>query len=109
MIFAAGTGNPYFTTDTAAVLRASEIGAQVVIKATKIDGVYDKDPLVHSDAVRYTSLTYSEVLEQDLKVMDITAIAFCKDNKLPILVLDVNSPDSVVNAVCGEQIGTLIN
>lgn len=109
VIFAAGTGNPYFTTDTAAVLRASEIGAEIVIKATKTDGVYNKDPLVYPDAVRYTSLSYAEVLEQDLKVMDATAIAFCKDNQLPILVLDVHTHHSIQKAVCGEPIGTLIH
>ena len=81
VIFAAGTGNPYFTTDTAAVLRASEVGAEIVIKATKTNGVYDKDPLTHSDAVRYVKLNYDEVLNKNLQVMDATAIAFCRDNK----------------------------
>lgn len=108
-IFAAGTGNPFFTTDTAAVLRASEIGAEIVIKATKTDGVYDKDPNRYPDAVRYSQISYATVLEQNLEVMDATAIAFCKDNKLPILVLDVHQTNSVVKAVCGETIGSLIN
>ena len=108
VIFAAGTGNPFFTTDTAAVLRASEVGAEIVIKATKIDGVYDKDPLHHSDAVRYEKLNYDEVLKKNLKVMDSTAIAFCRDNRLPILVLDYGEPESILRAVCGETVGTLI-
>ena len=108
VIFAAGTGNPFFTTDTAAVLRASEVGAEIVIKATKIDGVYDKDPKLHSDAVRYDALNYDEVLKKHLKVMDATAIAFCRDNQLPILVLDYQEPDAILRAVCGETVGTLI-
>ena len=108
VIFAAGTGNPFFTTDTAAVLRASEVGAEIVIKATKIDGVYDKDPKLHSDAVRYDALNYDEVLKNHLKVMDATAIAFCRDNQLPILVLDYQEPDAILRAVCGETVGTLI-
>ena len=109
VIFAAGTGNPFFTTDTAAVLRATEIGAEVVIKATKTDGVYDKDPKLHKDAKRFSTLAYDEVLSRKLKIMDATAIAFCRDNKIPILVLDLNEPDSIRNAVCGETVGTLIN
>ena len=108
VIFAAGTGNPYFTTDTAAVLRASEVGAEIVIKATKTNGVYDKDPLTHSDAVRYVKLNYDEVLNKNLQVMDATAIAFCRDNKLPIMVLDYRETDTILKAVCGESIGTLI-
>jgi uridylate kinase len=109
VIFAAGTGNPFFTTDTAAVLRASEISAEIVIKATKTDGVYDKDPMLYADAVRYEQLDYAEVLKRNLKVMDSTAIAFCKDNDLPIMVLDINAPDSILSAVCGEPVGTLIS
>ena len=108
VIFAAGTGNPYFTTDTAAVLRASEVGAEIVIKATKTNGVYDKDPLTHSDAVRYVKLNYDEVLNKNLQVMDATAIAFCRDNKLPIIVLDYREPDTILKAVCGQSVGTLI-
>ena len=108
VIFAAGTGNPYFTTDTAAVLRASEVGAEIVIKATKTNGVYDKDPLTHSDAVRYVKLNYDEVLNKNLQVMDATAIAFCRDNKLPIMVLDYRETDTILKAVCGESVGTLI-
>ena len=108
VIFAAGTGNPFFTTDTAAVLRASEVGAEIVIKATKSNGVYDKDPILHSDAVHYKKLNYDDVLSQNLKVMDATAIAFCRDNQLPILVLDYQETDSIIRAVCGESVGTLI-
>ena len=108
VIFAAGTGNPYFTTDTAAVLRASEVGAEIVIKATKTNGVYDKDPLTHSDAVRYVKLNYDEVLNKNLQVMDATAIAFCRDNKLPIMVLDYRESETILRAVCGESVGTLI-
>ena len=108
VIFAAGTGNPYFTTDTAAVLRASEVGAEIVIKATKTNGVYDKDPLTHSDAVRYVKLNYDEVLNKNLQVMDATAIAFCRDNKLPIMVLNYRETDTILKAVCGESVGTLI-
>ncbi len=109
VIFAAGTGNPFFTTDTAAVLRAKEISADVVIKATKTDGVYDKDPNLYSDAVRYSSLSYDTVLKKGLKVMDATAIAFCKDNHLPIVVVDIGSQSSIFNVVCGEDIGTIIS
>ena len=108
VIFAAGTGNPYFTTDTAAVLRASEVGAEIVIKATKTNGVYDKDPLTHSDAVRFVKLNYDEVLNKNLQVMDATAIAFCRDNKLPIMVLDYRESETILKAVCGESVGTLI-
>ena len=108
VIFAAGTGNPYFTTDTAAVLCASEVGAEIVIKATKTNGVYDKDPLTHSDAVRYLKLNYDEVLNKNLQVMDATAIAFCRDNKLPIMVLDYRESETILKAVCGESVGTLI-
>ena len=108
VIFAAGTGNPYFTTDTAAVLRASEVGAEIVIKATKTNGVYDKDPLTNSDAVRYLKLNYDEVLNKNLQVMDATAIAFCRDNKLPIIVLDYRESETILKAVCGESVGTLI-
>jgi len=108
VIFAAGTGNPYFTTDTAAVLRASEVGAEIVIKATKTNGVYDKDPLTHSDAIRFIKLNYDEVLNKNLQIMDATAIAFCRDNKLPIMVLDYRETDTIIKAVCGESVGTLI-
>ncbi|MES2965724.1 MAG: UMP kinase [Bdellovibrionota bacterium] len=108
VIFAAGTGNPYFTTDTAAALRAMEIGADVVMKATKVDGVYDKDPKKHADAVKFESLSYIEVLNKGLNVMDSTAISLCMDNKLPILTFNLNDPVNILRAVRGEKIGTLI-
>ena len=109
VIFAAGTGNPFFTTDTAAALRASEIGAEVLIKATKVDGVYDKDPQRHKDAVRFDRLTFNEVLQRDLKVMDATAIAFCKDNGIPILVLNIERPENLMTALAGKPVGTLVH
>lgn len=108
IIFAAGTGNPFFTTDTAAALRASEIGAQLLVKGTKVDGVYDKDPARHDDAKRFSELTYNDVLSKDLAVMDATAVAFCKDNSIPILVLDINRPEALVAAVRGQPVGTII-
>jgi uridylate kinase len=108
VIFAAGTGNPYFTTDTAAALRAAEIGAQVILKATKVDGVYDKDPKKHSDAVRFDRLTHLDALSRGLKVMDATAISLCMDNQLPIVVFDLNVRGNIARAVCGEDIGTLV-
>jgi uridylate kinase len=108
VIFAAGTGNPFFTTDTAAALRASEMNAQVLIKATKVDGVYDKDPEQHKDAVRFDRLTFGEVLNRDLKVMDATAIAFCKDYGIPILVLNIEQPENLRAAVEGKPVGTLV-
>lgn len=108
VIFAAGTGNPYFTTDTAAALRAMEIDADVVMKATKVDGVYDKDPKKHSDAVKFESLSYIDVLNKGLNVMDSTAISLCMDNKLPILTFNLNDPVNILRAVRGEKIGTLI-
>jgi len=107
-IFAAGTGNPYFSTDTAASLRAMEVGAEVILKATKVDGVYDKDPVLHPDALRYPSVTYLEVLQQDLKVMDSTAISLCRDNALPIVVFDFTQAGNVLRVICGEDIGTRV-
>jgi uridylate kinase len=109
VIFAAGTGNPFFTTDTAAALRASEIGADVLIKATKVDGVYDKDPFQHKDAVRFDTLTFGEVLARDLKVMDATAIAFCKDHGIPILVLNIEARENLTAALAGRPVGTMVN
>lgn len=108
VIFAAGTGNPYFTTDTAAVLRALEIEADVIMKATRVDGVYDKDPEKNSDAVRYENLTYSEVLQKDLRVMDASAISLAREEKLPVLVFNMKTPGNIVKAAAGEDIGTLI-
>ena len=108
VIFAAGTGNPYFTTDTAASLRAMEIGAEVVMKATKVDGVYDKDPHKHANARMYRRLTYMDVLNQNLKVMDSTAISLCRDNNLPIVVFDMTKPGNIRRVVLGEPLGTLV-
>lgn len=108
VIFAAGTGNPYFTTDTAAALRAMEIDAEVVMKATKVEGVYDKDPKKHADAVMFDELTYIEVLNRQLNVMDSTAISLCMDNSLPILTFNLDNPANILKAVKGDKIGTLI-
>ncbi len=108
VIFAAGTSNPYFSTDTAATLRALEIRAEVIAKATKVDGVYDKDPMKHTDAVMYKEITYTEVLSQSLGVMDSTSIAMCRDNKLPILVFNLNTPGNIMRMSMGEPIGTVI-
>ncbi len=108
VIFAAGTGNPYFTTDSAGVLRALEIDADVVIKATKVDGVYDKDPMVHSDAVKYDTLTYDDVLRKGLRVMDAAGIALAKEDNLPIMVLDMGAPGNIRLAAAGENVGTII-
>ena len=107
-IFGAGTGNPFFSTDTCAALRAAEINAEVILKATNVDGVYDKDPNKFADAVKYEKVTHSEVLEKDLKVMDSTAASLCRDNGIKILVFNLNNPDNIVKAVCGENIGTLV-
>lgn len=109
VIFAGGTGNPYFTTDTTASLRAMEIGAEVILKATKVDGVYDADPLKHQGAKRFGELTYIEVLNQELKVMDSTAISLCMDNHLPIIVFNIMEKGNIKRVVCGEDIGTLVS
>ncbi len=109
VIFAAGTGNPYFTTDSAGVLRALEIDADLIIKATKVDGVYDKDPMLHNDAVKFEHLGYDEVLVRGLRVMDATGIALAKEDNKPIKVLNMNVAGNIKKAVCGESIGTLIN
>jgi uridylate kinase len=109
VIFAAGTSNPYFSTDTAATLRALEIKADVIAKATKVDGVYDKDPMKFPDAVRYPKITYLEVLSQGLGVMDATSIAMCRDNKLPILVFNLNTTGNIMRMSMGEPIGTVIH
>jgi uridylate kinase len=108
VIFAAGTGNPFFSTDTAAALRAQEINAEVILKATKVDGVYDKDPVKHADAKRFIELTYQEVLARKLGVMDMTAIALCMENSMPIVVFDLNVKGNIYNAVMGKKIGTFI-
>jgi uridylate kinase len=109
VIFAAGTGNPYFSTDTTAALRAAEIEADVILLAKKVDGVYDKDPHKYSDAVKYDKLDYIEVLERGLQVMDSTATSLCMDNNIPILVFGLDSPGNIRKAVIGEKIGTLVS
>lgn len=108
VIFAGGTGNPYFTTDTAAALRASEIDADVILKATKVDGIYDKDPMKHDDAVRFDELKYIEVLNKGIKVMDSTAITFCMDNKIDIIVFNVFEKGNIQKVVIGDKIGTTV-
>ncbi|MCM8814189.1 MAG: UMP kinase [Candidatus Omnitrophica bacterium] len=108
IIFAAGTGNPYFTTDTAAALRAVEIGADVIMKATKVDGVYSADPKKDKDATRFSELNYSEVLNQNLQVMDQTAVTLCKENAMPIIVFDLFKKGNLKKVVLGERIGTLV-
>jgi uridylate kinase len=109
VIFAAGTSNPYFSTDTAATLRALEIRAEIVAKATRVDGVYDKDPLKFSDAVMYREVSYLEVLSKPLGVMDATSVAMCRDNKLPIIVFNLNTSGNIMRMTMGEPIGTLIH
>ena len=109
VVFAGGTGNPYFTTDTAAVLRAIEINADVVIKGTKVDGVYTDDPMVNSDATRYDSLSYKEVIEKELRVMDLTAVTLCKENKLPIIVFDISSKTGLIDIVNSISVGTTVS
>jgi uridylate kinase len=108
VIFAAGTGNPYFSTDTTAALRASEIRADVILKATKVDGVYDRDPKKHPDARRFDQLTFSEALAKRLQIMDSTAFSLCMDNKIPIVVFDMNNPTNIHDAVLGRKVGTLV-
>src|ERR1039457_830791 len=109
VIFAAGTSNPYFSTDTAATLRALEIKADIIAKATRVDGVYDKDPLKFPEAVRYAEITYIEVLSQALGVMDATSIAMCRDNKLPIIVFNLNATGNIMRMSMGEPVGTVIH
>ena len=108
VIFAAGTGNPYFTTDTTAALRALEIGADCIMKATKVDGVFDLDPAVHPEAVRFDELTYMDVIRKELKVMDTTAISLAMDNGLPIIVFNINTDGNIVRALAGEKVGTIV-
>lgn len=108
VIFGAGTGNPYFTTDTAAALRAIEMNTEAVLKATKVDGIYDKDPVKYADAVKYDRVTYTEVLNKDLKVMDATAISLCRENKLPIVVFDSLTEGNIKKVIMGENIGTVV-
>lgn len=109
VIFAAGTGNPYFSTDMAAALRAAEIGAEVLLKATKVDGVYESDPVTNPDAKKYSRISYSEVLSQNLAIMDSSAIALCRDNKIPIIVFNLRKTGNMVRVVTGEDMGTVIS
>ncbi|MGC8766046.1 MAG: UMP kinase [Brevinematia bacterium] len=108
VIFAGGTGNPYFSTDTAASLRAIEINAEIMMKATKVDGVYDRDPKKYQDAVKYEEISYQDVLRKQLKIMDSTAITLCMENNLPVLVLDIFTSGNIKNAILGKKVGTLI-
>jgi uridylate kinase len=108
VVFAAGTGNPYFTTDTAAALRAMEIKADVILKGTKVDGIYTADPMLHPDATRFETISYLNVLERGLKVMDTTAISLCMDNKLPIVIFNLRKPGNLTRAVLGEPVGSLV-
>jgi uridylate kinase len=108
VVFGAGTGNPYFSTDTAAALRAMEIKADVILKATKVDGIYDADPMVKPNATRFEQISYLQVLEQGLKVMDATAISLCMDNRLPIVVFNLRTPGNIKRAISGEPIGSLV-
>jgi len=108
VIFVAGTGNPFFSTDTTAALRANEIGAEVILKATKVDGIYDSDPKKNPAAVRFDTLTYSEAISRRLEVMDSTAFSLCMDNAMPIIVFDMSDPENIIRAVRGEKVGTLV-
>lgn len=108
VIFGGGTGNPYFSTDTAAALRANEIGAEVILKATKVDGIYDSDPKKNAKAIRFAQISYLDALQKQLKVMDSTAFSLCMDNKMPIIVFDLFRPHNLKNVVMGEEVGTLV-
>ena len=108
VIFGAGTGNPFFSTDTTAALRASEIRAEIILKATRVDGIYDSDPKQNPNASRYETITYTEALTKRLKVMDSTAFSLCMDNRVPIVVFDMNNPENITRVVCGEKVGTLV-
>jgi len=108
VIFAAGTGNPFFSTDTAAALRAAEIGAEVILKATKVDGVFSKDPVKYPDAVKYDTISYMEVINNRLKIMDSTAISLCMENNIPIIVFNLMNPENLLNIILGEKIGTVV-
>jgi uridylate kinase len=108
VIFGAGTGNPFFSTDTTAALRANEIRAEVILKATKVDGVYDSDPKTNPQAKRYETVSYTEALTKRLKVMDSTAFSLCMDNRMPVIVFDMTRPDNIKRVVLGEKVGTLV-
>ena len=109
VIFSAGTGNPYFTTDSAAVLRAIEIEANVILKGTKVDGIYDCDPEINSNAIKFENITFREAIKKDLKIMDTTAFTLSQENNLPIIVFDINSSDNLLKAISGEKVGTIVN
>jgi uridylate kinase len=109
VIFGAGTGNPYFTTDTAASLRAIEINADVILKGTRVDGIYTSDPEKNPEAERYSTISFKEVMDKGLNVMDMTAFTLCHENKLPIIVFDMNKPGNLMDVIKGEEIGTLVN
>ena len=108
IIVAGGTGNPFFTTDSAAALRATELGAEVVLKGTKVNGVYNKDPMVHPDATRYDSITFSKVIKDDIRIMDLTAVTLCKENNLPIRVFNINNPGDLIDVLLDRKIGTTV-
>ena len=108
VIFGCGTGNPFFSTDTAAALRAAEIDADAILKATMVDGVYDKDPKKYPDAKRYSTVSFSQVLAQNLNVMDMTAASLCRESKIPIIVFDLSDPENICRALCGYDIGTIV-
>lgn len=109
VIFGSGTGNPYFTTDTAAALRAAEINADAILVGKTIDGVYSDDPKINSAAIKYDNITYQDILNKDLKVMDLTAISLCKENNIPLVVFALQEPENIIKAIKGEKIGTLVN
>jgi uridylate kinase len=109
VIFGAGTGNPYFTTDTAGSLRAVEINADAILKGTRVDGIYDSDPEKNADAVKFENISFNEAISKNLKVMDMTAFTLCQENKMPILVFDMNTPGNLFKILSGENIGTLVN
>jgi uridylate kinase len=109
VIFGAGTGNPFFSTDTTAALRASEIRAEAILKATKVDGIYDSDPKANPNALRYDTVTYTEALTRRLKIMDSTAFSLCMDNRVPIIVFDMGVPNNIKRVVCGGKVGTLVS
>lgn len=108
VIFGCGTGSPFFSTDTAAALRAAEINANIILKATMVDGVYDSDPKVNTNAVKYDNVSFAQVLNEGLKVMDSTAASLCQESKIPIMVFNIDNPENIVSAVCGESIGTIV-
>ncbi len=108
VIFGCGTGSPFFSTDTAAALRAAEINANIILKATMVDGVYDSDPKVNKNAVKYDNVSFAQVLNEGLKVMDSTAASLCQESKIPIMVFNIDNPENIVSAVCGESIGTIV-